>query len=135
MTYFTNESPLLTDERDTVCDHIQRGAECRNIRCELDSSGYVDRTRECAKCVSNRLLYEGEDLLWCADGRHEVQRKHGILWRSFDHYPPQGDEALFVCDECVTKPRHLRREALDRRDREREEADQSAWADYDARSV
>ena len=116
MNYFTNESPSQRDERDDACEHVMNGATCINVHCERDSFGYVERFRECIECRVMRSAEEAAQREWCNDGKHEVRRDLGIMWRSWDFYPPQGDEALFVCLDCCDKPRHRTRVDRDARE-------------------
>lgn len=135
MNYYTNSAISSFDpERDGACEHIANGsAPIAAVTAENDSCGTIDRWAECSACYQARLSAEDEEEHRCDDCRQSFRLiDGGLLWKSFDHYPPQGDEPLPICGACRVLPKHVARVAQDAKD---EAYEMAAYADYDEEEV
>ncbi len=111
----------MTEQRvssaDEVCEHLHIG-DTAHVVGEQDSFGPVTRFYYCSECYEVARQREGEELEYCHDCGCEKPRSEVLAWRWYDFYAPQGDEPIMVCSDCRKKPKHLRRVAKDRADRE-----------------
>jgi hypothetical protein len=75
----------------------------------------------CHVCAEHQDTQVGLETHTCADCCKSFQKKDGVLWRWYDFYPAQGDEAIPVCGACKTLTKHRERMRRDSEDYEREQ--------------
>lgn len=110
----------LDDDRSDVCEHVENGtAKAVAVLCEDDSFGPVGRYVVCAECETRADAQEQEQQHPCIDCKGFKPLSQGDMWRGWDHYPPQGDEELFICQPCWQMDKHKKRMDEDKRDRQR----------------
>lgn len=80
---------------------------------ESDSFGTVGLYLMCPACKVLADKADEEAIECCFDCNTEYPAKEGIQWKSYDHYPAQGDEPIFICNTCCGKERHKKRVADD----------------------
>lgn len=102
------------------CEHVEKDPSLLfAISTENDSFG-CESYCLCKVCDDAVEAEEGEKLQVCHDCHKSVKTKDGFEWKWYDFYAPQGDEPLFICNECRTKERHRNRVSKDREDYEEE---------------
>lgn len=90
---------------------------------ELDSFGKIGGFIECRTCAACRQEEELRETHTCADCKSPFTvGEGGYLWRWYDFYPAQGDEALPICALCRNLPRHVARKEQDRKERDWEDS-------------
>ena len=98
------------DPRADLCPHVEEDVSKAFIcHQETDSFGPVGQYVACKECNEELRKEEEEEKHHCRDCGNTVLMKNGRFWKWYDFYAPQGDEALFVCDECWTEPQHENR--------------------------
>lgn len=105
---------------DDHCEHLSPGSIAPYLIQETDSFGPVHGYGMCAACYETYLTQKVEQTYHCHDCGVEFQLKEGILWKWWDFYPEQGDEALPICNVCKEKHRHKERVERNTRDFEEE---------------
>ena len=135
MNWFTNKVfPNLSSviDLDDQCDHLEDNPnQPVYVTYENDSFGVVGSYAACESCKKEQRKKELEEtILRCLDCKQPTELKDGSYWQWYDFYAPQGDEAIFICNECWNKPSHQHRMAKDKRDEEMELGDQY-FDDYD----
>lgn len=102
-----------------VCEHLEENPnQATKVTDEKDSFGVVGRYSRCSVCLEEEEQREEEEEHICSDCNKTSQLKDGVMWTTYDHYPPQGDEPMFVCDTCRFQPKHIERLRKDRADME-----------------
>lgn len=74
----------------------------------------------CAECNEKQIQEKEEQPHCCNDCNAVVKAKDGRRWTWYDFYPAQGDVALFICNECLKKEKHIKRVQKDLQDYEEE---------------
>lgn len=109
------------------CKHVESGSPPYGLFKEDDSFGPLVRYIVCFQCYNEEAERRLSEQHCCADCRQKVPLRGGILWRWYDFYAEQGDEAVFVCNACQLMPKHQARLADDamraRREQERHRPD------------
>ena len=83
---------------------------------ENDSFGFEGYLM-CHPCWEKAKSETAAELRGCRDCNQQVPRDEGIEWRWYDFYAPQGDEAIFVCNNCENLEPHKERVARDNHSR------------------
>lgn len=122
MNWFTNKVfrnlSSVTDLEDQ-CDHLEDNPnQPVYVTYEYDSFGIVSSYAACESCDEKDKEELEETTEVCRDCKQPTKVKDGSHWQWYDFYAPQGDEAIFICNECWNKPSHQRRMAKDKRDEE-----------------
>lgn len=108
-------------EMDGGCEHAEADASTvAYVRCEKDSFGIVGSYACCEECDKKADEEEDNEEHVCADCKETKPLKDGFMWKWYDFYEAQGDEALFVCNCCRPKETHRQRVARDRAAHEEE---------------
>lgn len=105
----------LATEND-CCEHVEKDVSTMaHIRYENDPWG-----REgycvCQECFDKSETKKGEEFHTCSDCKTDIPLKDGVMWKWYDFYAPQGDEPLFVCNECRKLENHQARVKRDTAD-------------------
>jgi len=109
------------DGRSDLCEHVERDRTLAyTVYREDDSFGPVGRYVACKKCADKADEEEAASIYRCDDCGRDVQRRAGRMWRWYDFYAPQGDEPLFICNQCESGPVHTARKRRDREEEQRE---------------
>lgn len=120
---------LVSDDRTDRCEHVETDSKLAYIvLAEDDSFGPVLRNVVCKACYDAHTAEEDAELHTCEDCKCTVPRALGVFWRWYDFYAPQGDEPLFVCDKCLTAPKHIERR---RKDAAEARAEDELYRGYD----
>lgn len=98
------------------CEHILAGEPCYCEYVESDSFGIVGESPVCKDCYDKIELEAQAEIHSCHDCHKKVPASEGVFWRWYDFYAPQGDEPMFICNECTVKPTHINRREKDQRD-------------------
>jgi len=117
VTYYDQTNIRYYIDKDSQCEHVEKDktlAYCVDI--EADSFGVVSSHAKCKECHETEKNEVDEELHTCFDCLKEVKRADGIMWKWYDFYAPQGDEPLFICNECKGNSKHTERVAKDNAD-------------------
>ncbi len=105
-------------EENDCCEHFTADAsKLVVVSYENDSFGR-EGYGSCQECYDKSLAVVEEETHTCTDCKKSVPLKDGLMWKWYDFYAPQGDEPLFVCNECRKLEKHRERLAKDARDYE-----------------
>lgn len=140
MNWFTNKviagnSTKYKAEKasdDACCEHVEADPSVAFMQhMEQDSFGMVASYVCCEACNQEFEDYEDNIEHTCYDCKSKFKAKDGIAWKWYDFYAPQGDDPLYICNTCRTKPKHLERVRKDRADYEEEFGISNNSDDYD----
>lgn len=121
MSHNTKCYTTATDDRYDFCDHVKLGDKCW-LLAEVDSFGPVGGVYCCQDCKDKIEAEEQEEEAYCFDCNKYHKKKNGSEWRWYDFDPKQGDESMFICDNCWDLEKHQNRMAKDQKEYENERA-------------
>ena len=119
-THVPIEKALASGMAD-MCPHVAKDKSLAyNATQESDSFGPGDIWIECKECSDKRQQEKDNRTRVCNDCKKKVRQADGREWRWYDFYEAQGDEPLFICNECAGAPKHKQRVRQDRLEYKRE---------------
>ncbi|AFQ96572.1 hypothetical protein STRATTON_122 [Erwinia phage vB_EamM_Stratton] len=109
---------VMKEDHDR-CKHLKVGQMATRYTAECDLFGretyYV-----CEPCYVKLQEELKQEEVTCSDCGGNFPRKQTTMWKWYDFDHLQGDEALCICDNCSSLPRHQNRVEQDKRNYEEE---------------
>lgn len=95
-------------EDDDRCKHLKVGEVAPRYTAECDTFGR-ETYYMCEKCYQALQEQLAKEDVTCNDCNGVFPRQDTIEWKWYDFDHRQGDEALCICNNCASLPRHLNR--------------------------
>lgn len=125
MNWFTREIIIGTDEGkkkkaaklDSLCEHVE--ADPSKLHCivsECDPWG-CESTGICEACDQEHMANTMHRCAYCGESFSELECHP---WAPFDFSAAQGDEVIWVCENCLTCKAHMDRVKRDEENMEYE---------------
>lgn len=115
---YGNTSNLSADELECAdhCEHVEEDQSLGvKYSMESDSFGPVGVYIQCEECFEHTKEQDRHNTCYdCGEDKKTTQ------WKWYDFYAAQGDEALEICDDCWSEPKHTQRRQKDSYDEDQE---------------
>lgn len=105
-------------EYNDSCVHMDENPEQECVLSKENDSFGSEGYLMCLDCWEEAQAQVAAEICGCYDCKKQVPRGEGIEWRWYDFYAPQGDEPMFICNDCKSLSKHKERVAKDSRDRD-----------------
>lgn len=102
------------------CEHVEADPSVMAVVAYENDSFGREGYCLCEACDDLSVEHEDNEEHVCHDCKSCKPLKEGVMWKWYDFYAAQGDEPLFICNECRKKDTHINRVRRDRQDYEEE---------------